>query len=103
MTARRISVRLFTPQAEALDELAEARGMSRSATLRELVLAATLPEDAPTLPDEQEVLELLGAAARMGSVPAMRELMAHHRERKVSGIPSPLAAVDELASKRSGP
>jgi hypothetical protein len=65
--ARRISVRLFAPQAERLDELAEARGMSRSAMLRALVLEATLPDDAPGLPDEQEVLELLGAAARMGA------------------------------------
>src|SRR5688500_13891562 len=39
----RVSVRLFPPQAARLDELAAARGMTRSALLRTLILEATLP------------------------------------------------------------
>lgn len=81
MTGNRLSVRLFPPQAERLDALAQARGMSRSELLRTLVFEATLPSDAPTVPDRGEVLRLLGVKARTGNVPAMRVLLAHHRGR----------------------
>lgn len=99
---RRVSVRLFAPQADRLKELAEARGLSRSATLRALVLEATVPEDAPGVPTEDEVLELLGAAARAGSVSAMQELRTHHRERRAArSDANPLAEFDELAERRA--
>ena len=98
MTAHRLSVRLFPPQAERLDALAEARGVTRSELLRTLVLEATVPAAAPSVPDADELLRLLGAAARMGNVPAMRELLAHHR--RAPAAPSPLGVVDELAERR---
>jgi hypothetical protein len=94
-----MTVRLFPPQAERLEELAEARGTSRSHILRELVLEATLPEDAPAVPSEDELLRLLGVAARMGRVPAIRLLLDHCREQRKQDSGS-LAAVDELAQRR---
>ena len=95
----RVSVRLFPPQAERLDALAEARGMTRSELLRTLVFEATLPPDAPAVPDTDELLRLLGVAARMGKVPAIRELLAHHR--RAPAAPSPLGVVDDLAARRA--
>ena len=95
----RVSVRLFPPIAERLDALAEARGMTRSELLRTLVLEATVPDTAPSVPDTDELLRLLGVAARMGNVPAMRELLRHQRaERPPAGT---LSVVDELAARRA--
>ena len=73
--------------------------MTRSALVRTLILEATTPADAPAVPDRGELLRLLGLAARMGNVPAMRELLRHHREQRQE--PGPLAAVDELAARRA--
>src|SRR5687768_2963040 len=95
----RVSVRLFPPQAERLDALAEARGMTRSELLRTLVLEATVPDTAPSVPDADELLRLLGVAARMGNVPAIRELLAHHRSAPEAA--SPLGVVDDLAARRA--
>jgi hypothetical protein len=95
----RVSVRLFPPQAARLDELAEARGVTRSALLRTLILEATMPADAQAIPDRDELLTLLGAAARLGNVPAMRELLRHQRnEKPPAGL---LGVVDELAARRA--
>jgi hypothetical protein len=58
---------------------------------------ATTPADSQPVPTEDEVLQLLGEAARGGSVAAMRELRAYHRE---SG-PGALAELDELAHRRA--
>jgi predicted transcriptional regulator len=58
-----------------LDELAEAHGGSRATAIRSAVVEATLPEHASRVPDRDEVLELLGEAARGGSVAAMVELL----------------------------
>jgi hypothetical protein len=43
-------------------------------------MQAALPEGG--VPTEEELLELLGQAARCGSVPAIKELLACHRERE---------------------
>jgi hypothetical protein len=67
--------------------------MTRSRLMRELVLEATLPDDAPAVPDEEEQLRLLGAAARMGNVPAIRELLAHYRREDATKRPEGLSAV----------
>jgi hypothetical protein len=102
LTAKRLTVRLFPPQAERLEALAEARGMPRSRLLRMLVMEATLADDAPAIPDEDELLRLLGVAARMGNVPACRELLAYYRRQ--AGPQSrreALTAVDELAERRT--
>ena len=95
----RVSVRLFPPQAARLDALAGARGMTRSELLRTLILEATMPADATVIPDRDELLRLLGVAARLGNVPAMRELLRHQRaERPPAGT---LSVVDELAARRA--
>jgi hypothetical protein len=52
------------------------------------------------VPGEEELLRLLGQAARAGSVPAIKELLAHYRECSESKS-SPLAVVDELAERRA--
>lgn len=63
-----------------IDELAEARGLNRSKAIQAALVEATMPEDASAMPSEQEVLRLLGEAARAGNVAAMKELRAYHRE-----------------------
>lgn len=53
---------------------------------------------------ERETLELLGAAARAGSVPALRELLRWHRERRRPLADGhPLDELDELAARRRRP
>lgn len=51
------------------------------------------------VPDREETLQLLSAAARRGSVPAMRELMRYH-ERAASEPTAPLHYLDEVAARR---
>ena len=51
------------------------------------------------VPDREETLLLLSAAARRGSVPAMRELMRYY-ERAASEPIGPLDYLDELAVRR---
>jgi len=63
-------------------------------------MEATVPENQSAVPDAAEALVLLGEAARAGSVSAMKELLAHHRERRQQGGDA-LSAVDELAAKRA--
>ena len=63
-------------------------------------MEAALPEGG--VPDGQEVLELLGQAARCGSVSAMKELLAYHREREAESDEfAEFAEFDELARRRS--
>src|SRR3989442_1650859 len=81
-----------------LDGLAKARGTTISQTIRWAVMAAALPKGG--VPTEQEILELLGEAARAGNVPAMRELRAYHRERAQT-TDSPFAEFDQLAERRA--
>jgi predicted transcriptional regulator len=82
-----------------LEQLAEARGCARSAAIEAAIVEATVPKDAPAVPTEAEILELLGLAARGGSVPAMRELWRHHQDQRQAGVGT-LAGVDELAALR---
>ena len=78
MSASRLHIRT-TPQFRArLERLARERHTSMSAVIKSAVMQATAQSG---IPDEREVLELLSEAARCGSVPAMRELRAYHRER----------------------
>ena len=56
-------------------------------------------EPASSVPDREETLLLLSAAARRGSVPAMRELMRFY-ERAASEPMGPLHYLDELAARR---
>ena len=53
------------------------------------------------VPDREETLQLLSAAARRGSVAAMRELLRYHERQGVSRErPDPLDDFDELAARR---
>jgi predicted transcriptional regulator len=93
-------IHIRTPPAfrRRLEELATARKTTISEAIRSAVLQATVPERG--IPSEQEVLELLGEAARAGNVAAMRELRTYHREQDVVGA-DPLAEFDELATRRA--
>ena len=54
------------------------------------------------VPDRGEVLLLLSTAARAGSVPAMKALLAwHERERSGRTQRDPIDHFDELAARRS--
>jgi hypothetical protein len=86
-----------------IGQLAEARRCTRSAAIKAAILEATTPEHATGVPDEQEVLVLLGQAARGGNVAAMRELLAYHRERKRPTDNGVFAGVDDLATRRQQP
>jgi predicted transcriptional regulator len=85
-----------------IDELGEARGLNRSKAIQAALVEATTPEDASATPSEQEVLHLLGEAARAGNVAAMKELRAYHREHKEAEDKS-LADLDAFADGRTGP
>ena len=98
---------------DKIEALAAARGQSRSAAVKAAVVAAEVAESgrAP-VPDHHEVLALLGEAARGGSVPAMKELLAHHRDahRRDRARPDSdtvFGELDEVAMRRqrggSGP
>ncbi|HYH59581.1 MAG TPA: hypothetical protein VD790_10230 [Thermoleophilaceae bacterium] len=64
-------------------------------------MEATAPMDRAGVPDEAELLRLLGEAARAGSVSAMKELLRYYQEREGDDAKgSPLKGVDELAAHR---
>ena len=53
------------------------------------------------VPDLEELLVLLGEAARAGSVPAAKELLAWHDRRRADWErPDPLDRFGELAARR---
>ena len=85
-----------------IDGLAEARKLSRTAVLRAAILEATVDEHAAAVADLDEILVLLTDAARSGSVPAMKTLLAHHLRfpRPAAVDHSILGELDELAARR---
>jgi hypothetical protein len=83
-----------------IDALAEGHGGNRSRAIQVAVLEATR-HDASGIPDEQEVLELLGESARLGNVSAMKMLLAYHREHPKESDDDPFAEFDELARERA--
>src|SRR4029450_12640987 len=95
-----LTVRMFPALLARVDELAEARKCSKAQVIRTVVLEATLPEDAPGIADEREALELLSVAARCGSVPAMRELLAFHdKQQQAKGAGDVFDELDDLAAR----
>ena len=88
-----------------IDRLAEARQVSRSAAIKAAIVEATVPEHATAIADEQEVLVLLTDAARSGSVPAMKALLAydHGHAKQPDGARDVFDELDELASRRCPP
>ena len=69
-----------------------------SGVIKGLVMQANAAQG--DVPSEHEVLLLLSEQARCGSVPAMKELRADHRER-AAGDQDGLAQFDELAARRT--
>src|SRR5688500_17893053 len=83
-----------------IDDMAAVHGGNRSKAIQAAILKAG-DVSADGVPDDDEVLRLLGEAARAGNVAAMKELRAYHRERDSDSNETPLAVVDELAERRS--
>jgi hypothetical protein len=61
-------------------ELAKAHGGNRTRAIQAAILKASDTPQSNDVPDEAEVLRLLGEAARSGNVSAMKELRVYHRE-----------------------
>ncbi len=78
-----VSARFSPLLLERLDNLARARGLSRSACLRSLVAGAAL-QPAEAVPDEAELLAIISERARAGNVGAARLLL----DRQASDPPS---------------
>lgn len=93
-----LHIRLTPAVRRHLERLADAKKTTLSSAMRSAVMQAS-PSQLEGVPSERELLELLGEAARAGSVPAMRELLAYHQEAG-RGKDSPLSVVDELARRR---
>ena len=76
--------------------------MNRSQALRAAVLEASpaASSDLPPVADRDELLRLLGEAARGGSVSAMRALLLEHR-RDGGDVPPGDGLIDELAARRA--
>ena len=83
-----------------IDRLAEARKASRSAVIKRAILEATVPENTSAIADKQEVLVLLSEAARGGSVPAMKALLAYHHLPQPAEVDPLWRELDELAQRR---
>jgi predicted transcriptional regulator len=96
--AETVHIRLNAATRAHLEALAEARSTSLSGAVREAIVQATFPER--DVPDEDELLRLLGVAARSGSVPACRELLRYYRQDRKPQRPSALGGIDELARRR---
>ncbi len=95
-----VSFRVSPVLLARIEQLAAARGSSRSAAVKAAILEATVTPGEQSVPDEQECLKLLGEAARSGSVAAMRELRAYHRDRRGPGSTDAVSELDDLAARR---
>jgi hypothetical protein len=82
MSATRLDMRVSPAFKRRIERLAEQRNTTMAGAVRVAVIEATKGDGG--VPSEQELLELLGEAARCGSVAAMRELLRHHREHRTS-------------------
>lgn len=96
MSDDRVHLRITPAFRVRLERLAQERHTSMSAVVRSAVMEVTKVDG---IPREREVLELLSEAARCGSVPAMKELRAYHREH-AAGDQDRLARFDELGARR---
>jgi hypothetical protein len=100
MTPETVHIKLNPAVRGHLERLAEARNTSLSAAVRWAVTEATFPEGG--VPTRDELLRLLGMAARDGSVPAIRELLAHYRrEEERPKRTGTLRVLDELRQKKA--
>lgn len=97
---RTLTIRASADLLARLEALRVARGLAdRSAAVRLAVReAATIPQDRASVPDRDELLRLLGEAARDGSVTAMKTLLAEHRGDGQPGSTGSL--IGDLAARR---
>ena len=96
-----VTFRASTVLQARIDALAAGHGGNRSKAIQAAILNA-IEHEADDIPDEQEVLRLLGESARGGNVSAMKELRAYHRERDGDQTEAdPLSSIDELAARRA--
>jgi hypothetical protein len=95
-----IKVRCSPLLVRHLDGLAEAHGGNRSAAIRSAVLAASLPEGTPPVPDRDECRRLLGELARQGSLPAIRALLLEYRRDPAARSPDDFDELDRLIARR---
>jgi hypothetical protein len=98
-----LSVRLGPLTMRSLDDLADERGLSRSELVRRLIEDAAagrqpLSKAGLPLPDEEELVGMLGVQARRGSVSAIRALL--QREAQADPRQAALAAIARLAAQR---
>lgn len=106
---KRLGLRLTDAQHRQLTAAARTAGVSASAHLRRLIArdAASGGPDAlvPAVASREEVLALLSAQAREGSVMATRALLATPELRPGAAEPTTAAVdiFDELASRRVQP
>lgn len=98
MSDHRIEIKVTPAFRKQLEELAASRKTTLSGAIKSAVMEVAMPDG--HVPTDQEVLEMLGRAARAGNVSAMKELRAHHRANEAE-TETPLAVVDELAQRRT--
>jgi hypothetical protein len=84
-----VNFRCFEDAARPHRRAGRGQRLVRSAAIKAAIVEATLPDQADPVPDRDEVLTLLGEAARSGSVATMRELLAHHAEQRMVARPAP--------------
>src|SRR5215207_1250203 len=95
-----LSVRLPRSTIEALDDLAQERGITRTRVVRQLLDAGLRGRPAVNgePPSEEELVALLSERARAGNVSAIRSLLA--REHMLDPRERALALFQELARER---
>jgi hypothetical protein len=105
MGTKQVNMRLTAQDRARLERLADARGISRTEVVRHLLAEADdVPLPGP--PDREELIRLLGEAARSGSVRACEVLLARRWERGAAEPPpkasqdDPFAEVDQLRARR---
>ena len=102
---QRVSFRLTPHLAGVLDGYVRARGLpDRSHGLRLLIREAAMsPAERDALPDDEELLRLLGDLARACNVQAIRLLLEEYRRRDGEPrAPRRLSIIDELAARGRG-
>jgi hypothetical protein len=97
-----LTVRLSSSAMARLKVLAEERGQTRAALVRQLVIGAVegLPVDPADPPSEKELLELLGERARAGNVAAIRALLLREEAEQDDPRQRALNALQILTSER---
>jgi hypothetical protein len=83
-----VNTRFSAALLDRLDELAAARGLSRSEVIRGLVMEAA-PDRVVTIPTADEAMALIAEKARAGNLPALKAVLAYHAAQgKTGGEPA---------------